>query len=64
MLLDKNHDNIRYANSNMLMADSQGKFNDLLWKIVMKTKKKGVIINYKKRECMVASKRGNSSYEI
>lgn len=44
----------------ILIADSKEKMKELLVKVDVESKKKGHIINFKKLECIMASKRGQT----
>ncbi len=50
-------DNLRYADDTVLLADSQDKLQAILDKVVIAGGEKGLSLNVKKTECMVASKK-------
>ncbi len=52
-----NINNLRYADDTVLLADSQDKLQAILDKVVTASEEKGLSLNVKKTECMVASKK-------
>lgn len=54
-------DNMNQADGTEIMADLEGKLKELLDKVIMESKKKGLITNCKQAECMLA---GNWSYRF
>ena len=55
---EHNINNLRYADDFfVLLAESEEKLQDLLNKVVVESKKKGLTINCKKTECLVVTKK-------
>ena len=56
-IIGANISNLRYADDTVLLAESEKELQDLLDKVAEESKKKDLMINCKKTECMVVSKR-------
>lgn len=59
-----NHNNIFYRKDTLQMADSKRKLKQGNHQGMQKKKKKGLIINCKKMECIVGSKRDSENCEL
>ena len=57
----ENINNIRYADDTVLIADSEENLQRLLDITIEKSEEIGLTLNVKKTECMVISKKSNSS---
>ena len=57
----ENINNIRYADDAVLIADSEENLQRLLDITIEKSEEMGLTLNVKKTECMVISKKSNSS---
>ena len=57
----ENINNIRYADDTVLIADSEENLQRLLDITIEKSEEMGLTLNVKKTECMVISKKSNSS---
>ena len=56
----ENMNNVRYADDKALIADSETKLQDIVDKIVRKSKKLGLSLNVNKTYCMVISKKNET----
>ena len=59
----ENTNNIRYADDTVLIADSEENLQRLLDITIEKSEEMGLTLNVKKTECMVISKKSNSSLQ-
>lgn len=59
-----NLNSIRYADVTVLIADTERTLQKLLRKLVKKSKRKGLNINYKKTEYMFISKRNSRTCKL